>query len=114
MGEGPKLVCAGLIGGLMVACVCAIFLKPAPSPAWATVSFRALLREEAQKLSRLGLSAAEEQKALDQRFKALRKALDAAAGGRILLDASAVVSGTLPDVTDAVRHHLKTSPGGQP
>lgn len=116
MGEGFKLFLASVTGGWMVVCVGFFLglLNPASGPFCATVAFREILKEEALRISRLGLPADLEKKALEDSFQKIREALGTYAPPGIVLDSAAVVSGSVPDVTASVRQHLNPSQGRTP
>jgi hypothetical protein len=107
--EMKKLLFAGLVGGLIAICFCwAGFLLTSPSRlSLATVDLQGLLKGEAHRVSRLGLSGQKEQEALEESMEKLRHILRELSSSGIILEASAVVSGNLPDHTALVRQKLE-------
>ncbi len=109
MGNLKHLLLAGVLGGMTAfTFLTGIFLYKQPlTLKIVKVNLQHVLKEEAQKISRQGLSPEEESRALKRSLSHLNTILQAFPLNMVLLDASAVLSSQVPDYTSLVREKLQ-------
>ena len=107
--ERKHLIFAGLISGMIASLlpICMGALRKPPALAVGKVNMREILREEAGRLSRSGLSPEQEDKAMKQTLTRLGKVLQTLPQRLILIDAQAVLSPHVPDYTPTLKKKLQ-------
>lgn len=107
--ERKHLIFVGLISGMIATLIPlgTLALKKPPALAVGKVNMREILREEAGRLSRSGLSPEQEDKAMKQTMTRLGKVLQTLPQRLILIDAQAVLSPHVPDYTPTLKRKLQ-------